>query len=243
MNARKPLLLILHRQESDPGVVGQWLRGRGMRADIRRPRFGDKLPQTLADHSGAVLFGGPMSANDSDEFIKREIGWIGVPLKEGKPFLGICLGAQMLARHLGAAVSMRSDARVEVGYEPISPSEAGNSLCPWPSHVYHWHGEGFGLSSGSEALAYGTVFENQAFRFGERAFGVQFHPEITLAMIHRWTGRGSVRMGQPGAQSAAEQIARHDSYGAKLRRWTFDFLDRWIALGMERQSAPAAQES
>ncbi len=228
MTEPKPVLLIMHRRESEPGVVGQWLRMAGLKADVRRPRFGDDLPATLERHAGVVLFGGPMSANDPDDFIRREIEWIRVPLSEGKPFLGICLGAQMLAKHLGATVFKHEEARVEVGYEPITASEKGAALCCWPSHVYHWHGEGFSLSAGAEVLAHGAVFENQAFRYGPSAFGVQFHPEITLAMIHKWTARASERLHQPGAQPPCAHVDGHARYGRMLRNWTFDFLDRWM---------------
>jgi GMP synthase (glutamine-hydrolysing) len=63
-----------------------------------------RLPETLTGYVGVIMFGGPMSANDEDAWLRREIDWIGVPLKENTPFLGICLGAQMLARHLGHRV-------------------------------------------------------------------------------------------------------------------------------------------
>ncbi|WP_198024399.1 hypothetical protein [Mesorhizobium sp. LSHC412B00] len=76
----------------------------GFDLDIRRPPLGDSLPETLEGHAGAVVFGGPMSANDEDEFVRRETNWLNVPLKENRPFLGICLGAQMLANHLGGKV-------------------------------------------------------------------------------------------------------------------------------------------
>ena len=94
----------------------------GYPLDMRRPRFGDALPETMRDHAGAVIFGGPMSANDDDEFIRREIDWIAVPLKEDKPFLGICLGAQMLARALGARVFPHPEGQAEIGYYPIRPT-------------------------------------------------------------------------------------------------------------------------
>src|ERR1700749_3652262 len=100
-----PVLIVLHQETSTPGRVGNALRALGHRLDIRRPRFGDALPETLDDHAGAVVFGGPMSANDSDAYIPREIEWIGAPLREQRPFLGICLGAQLLAMHLGAKVA------------------------------------------------------------------------------------------------------------------------------------------
>ena len=101
----EPILIILHQEHSTPGRVGYSLRRLGYGLDVRRPRFGDPLPETLREHAAAVIFGGPMSANDDDDFIRREIDWIAaVPLKEDRPFLGICLGAQMCARALGGRV-------------------------------------------------------------------------------------------------------------------------------------------
>src|SRR5260370_26604398 len=98
----EPILTILPREPSAPGRVGYSLRRLGYGLDVRRPRFGDPLPETLRDHAAAVIFGGPMSANDDDDYIRREIDWIAaVPLKEDKPFLGICLGAQMCPRARG----------------------------------------------------------------------------------------------------------------------------------------------
>src|SRR5579859_7881810 len=90
----RPVLVILHQETSTPGRIGNALRALGFPLDIRRPRFGEALPATLAQHAGAVIFGGPMSANDTDDFVSREIDWIAVPLCERRPFLGICLGAQ-----------------------------------------------------------------------------------------------------------------------------------------------------
>src|SRR5712692_9453513 len=89
-----PILIILHQEHSTPGRIGQELKNRGYPLDIRRPRFGDPLPSTMAEHAGAVIFGGPQSANGDEDFIRRESEWTAVPLKENKPFLGICLGAQ-----------------------------------------------------------------------------------------------------------------------------------------------------
>jgi GMP synthase (glutamine-hydrolysing) len=221
----------MHRLESEPGAVGQYFRSRNIPLDIRRPRFGDPLPATLDGYAGAIIFGGPMSANDPDCYIKKEIGWIEVPLAENKPFLGICLGAQMLAKHIGGEVRPHSHGRIEAGYEPIAPREEAHALGPWPSHVYHWHCEGFTLARDAVALAEGEVFEHQAFRYGRCAFGMQFHPEITLAMIHRWTVSAASRLTQPGAQRAAEHVRAHTLYGARLRAWTFSFLERWLHLG------------
>ena len=182
-----PILIVLHQEHSTPGRVGFSLKRLGYRLDVRRPRFGDGLPQTMRDHA-AVIFGGPMSANDEDEFIRREIDWTTVPLNEDKPFLGICLGAQMFARALGAQVLPHPEGQAEIGYYPIRPTSAGLALVSdWPEQVYQWHREGFGLPRCAELLAEGDMFEVQAFRY-RRSFALQFHPDVTHAMMHRWTG-------------------------------------------------------
>ena len=141
--ALRPILIVLHREQSSPGRIGRLLAARGHPLDIRRPPLGDPLPATLADHAGAVVFGGPMSANDGDRWIQDEIDWIGVPLRESVPFLGVCLGAQMMIRHLGGRVAAHRDGRAEIGYWPIAATPVGRRLGSWPSHVYQWHREGF----------------------------------------------------------------------------------------------------
>jgi GMP synthase (glutamine-hydrolysing) len=227
-HAPRDVLMIVHRREAQPGNVGHWLRAHGYRLDIRCPRFGDPLPQTLERHAGVVVFGGPMSVNDPDDYIKREIDWLSVPLRENKPYFGICLGAQMLAKHLGARVGFHPDGLVEVGYYPIEASDQGRALLPWPSHVYHWHCEGFDMPSGAVRIACGSAFENQAIRYGP-AYGVQFHPEMTLAMIYRWTTVAAHRLGQPGARPRQDHIAAHCSHGAPMRTWLARFLRLWLS--------------
>lgn len=224
----KKVLIVFHRIDAQTGAVGQWLRAHGYALDVRRPIFGDPLPETLENHAGAIVFGGPMSANDPEAYIRAEIDWIAVPLRENKPYLGICLGAQMLAKQLGAEVRPHPDEHVEVGYYPIEPSAAGRALMPWPSHVYQWHREGFSLPAGADRLATGGVFENQAIRFGERAYGVQFHPEMTLAMIHRWTTVAAHRLSAPGARPRHDHIHDHHRHGPRLRAWLDRFMRRWL---------------
>jgi len=224
----QPVLFVLHQEHSTPGRVGHYFQARGIPMDIRRPRFGDSLPDTLANHMGAVIFGGPMSANDPDEHIRREINWIEVPLAEEKPFLGICLGAQMLARHLGASVRTHPEGKAEVGYYPIRVTPAGRSVTEtWPQVVYQWHREGFELPAGSELLAEGEIFKAQAFRHGPAAYGIQFHAEVTHAMMCRWTTRGHERLALPGAKPCVQHFADRPIYDLAIRTWLSDFLDRW----------------
>jgi GMP synthase (glutamine-hydrolysing) len=223
-----PVLLILHQEHSNPGRVAQVLKSRGYPFDIRRPRFGDPLPDTLEHHTGAVIFGGPMSANDEEEFVRREIEWLKVPLKEEKPFLGICLGAQILARHLGSSVYCHRDGQVEVGYYPIRPTGAGREVCEsWPDHVYEWHREGFDLPRGAQLLAEGDAFPVQMFRWGACAYAIQFHPEVTHAMMCRWTTRGAARMELPNARPRLTHFEDRAVHDYAVRAWLATFLDRW----------------
>lgn len=239
-----PVLIVLHQQQSTPGRVGHYLQRHGVPLDIRRPRYGDPLPDTLAAHAGAVFFGGPMSANDSDDYIRAEIEWLKVPLDECKPFLGICLGAQMLARYLGAPVTAHPEGKAEVGYYPIQATPAGRSLVArWPQVVYQWHREGFDLPAGAELLAEGETFRVQAFRYGSSAYGIQFHAEVTHAMMCRWLQKGEARLALPGAKCAEQHFADRPVYDFAIRTWLAGFLDRWRALDGDRQKAAAPFET
>jgi GMP synthase (glutamine-hydrolysing) len=230
--SRKPVLIVLHQVNSNPGHVGQWFVRNGFPLDIRKPRFGEPLPETLAHHAGAVIFGGPMSANDKDEFIVREIDWIGVALKEKAPFLGICLGAQMLAKHLGAPVRFDPEERGEMGYYPLAPTPHGRrfdqATGAFPDHVYQWHREGVELPRDALHLATSDgPFPNQAFAYGPAAVGFQFHPEITFAQVHRWTGGNNTRLQIKGARQRQEHIAGHIAHAPKVQSWLGRFLERW----------------
>jgi GMP synthase (glutamine-hydrolysing) len=237
----KPVLLILHQENSTPGRVGNLLRKQGYPLDIRRPSCGDPLPQTLEHHSGAAIFGGPQSANDEEEFVRREIDWIGIPLKENKPFLGICLGAQMMARHLGSKVYVHAEGHVEVGYYPIRATEAGRSVCElWPDHVYQWHREGFDLPSGSTLLAEGDTFPVQAFRQGDNAYGIQFHPEVTHAMMCRWTIRGHQRMEMPGAKQRVAHFEDRWVHDFSMQNWLAHFLGHWLKDAKAKTERPVS---
>jgi GMP synthase (glutamine-hydrolysing) len=226
----RQILIVLHSEASTPGRIGMMLREKGAILDIRRPCLGEALPASMDQHAGAVIFGGPMSANDSDDWIAREIDWIGVPLTESKPFLGVCLGAQMLSKHLGGTVGPHQEGLVEIGYYPLRATNAGEALGPWPAQVYHWHREGFTIPRQAEKLAEGDTFENQAFRFGHRAYGIQFHPEVTRLTMHRWTVRAAHRFSLPGAQGAQMHLAANLVHDHASRDWLGRFLDHWLEL-------------
>jgi GMP synthase (glutamine-hydrolysing) len=236
------ILMVVHQETSSPGLVGDKLRSRGYTLDIRCPALGDDLPATLEHHQAVVVFGGPMSANDGDTlpFIRTELDWIAqVVLPAHRPYLGICLGAQLLARALGAAVNPHPDDWREIGYYPLHSTAAGQDLFPPTLQVYHWHGEGFDLPTGAIALATGDAFANQAFRYGDRAYGLQFHPEITATLIDEWTTRGVDQLPLPGAQSRDQQLQGHGHYAPQVDQWLDRFLEHWLQAAPWEQRASA----
>ena len=239
---RETILMILHQPTSMPGRIGHWLTRRGFRLDRRYPVLGDPLPSTLEDYRGVVVFGGPGSVNDDCAHYRQVIDWLDVPLREQVPYLGICLGGQMLAHFLGASVAPHAQGRWEVGYYPVRPTEAGRKLWScWPQMVFQWHAEGFDLPAGAELLLEGLGdFPNQAFRFGKRAFGLQFHPEVTTLMLHRWSVRSADKLRMPGARSRRELFTGKLLHDAAVACWLDSFLTHWLMLGRGgRRKTPA----
>lgn len=165
-----------------------------------------------------------MSANDSDEFVRRETDWLAVPLRENRPFLGICLGAQMLVSHLGGKVEGHGSGLVEIGWYGLKATEEGKRLMPWPEMVYQFHREGFSLPTGATLLATAETYPNQAFRYGENAWAIQFHAELTRAMMHRWVVRGAHRFELPGAQQGRDHLGGRLIWDMHLKRWLINFL-------------------
>ena len=145
----------------------------------------------------------------------------------------------MLAMQLGAKVAPHAQALTQIGYYPIRPTPAGRALCPnWPERVYHWHREGFDLPQGAELLAEGDDFPVQAFRFAH-AFGFQFHPDVTTAIMHCWTTRG--RMDLPGAQPRHLHFEGRAMHDATERAWLKAFIEGWLALMPAHLMAQAAE--
>ncbi len=229
-DAPDTVLLVVHSARSQPGQVAEALHAKGWKTRRCCPREGDPLPDDPRALAGAVVFGGPMSANDDATlpFIRDELAWIEKALNVGAPFLGICLGAQMLARVLGGRVAPHPEGMAEIGYYSITPTPAGRALFPEPIRVYHWHREGFTLPPGAELLATGEIFENQAFRVDDRAYGLQFHPEMRTDILRRWMEVAGHKMGAPGARPKDEQIPAHERYGPAMHAWFDRFVDRWL---------------
>jgi GMP synthase (glutamine-hydrolysing) len=228
----RQVLIIVHQEHSTPGKVGMFLEQRGCRLDRRCPNLGDSLPQDLTAYDAAVVFGGPMSANDDHlDGIRAELGWLErVALPSGIPLLGICLGAQEMARVLGAKVGPRADGLVEIGYTEIHPTAESTGFLERTTTFYQWHSETFEIPKDAVHLAANEAFPGQAFRYGESAFAIEFHPEMTLEMINRWctSERGSAKLNLEGAQAHEDQVTSYHRHAETTDRWLGDFLDRHL---------------
>lgn len=233
-----PVLIVVHQETSDPGRIGDELRALGHPLDIRRPCIGHPLPGSLTNYAGAVVFGGPMSANDDHlPFIRQELDWIPRAVASGKPYLGVCLGAQLLARTLGARVAPHSEGWHEIGYYPIRATAAGRGYFPDRMHVYQFHGEGFDLPRGAVRLAANRWFPNQAIAYRDTAFGIQFHPEVTGPIMQRWAAKAAHRLTLPGAQARELQREGHAAHDPGIASWLRSFLPRWLASGETQAQA------
>ncbi len=149
-----------------------------------------------------------------------------------------------MIRAFGGKVATHPEGRAEIGYYPVKPTNSGAQWAaeqgnPWPSTVYQWHREGwFDLPKGFDALVEGGDFQHQAFRVGEAAYGLQFHPEVTYAMMCRWTVRAHERMQMPGAKPRHEHLDGWFEYDPAVRRWLDGFLDLWAGHPDTMASAP-----
>ncbi|MGF1538468.1 MAG: gamma-glutamyl-gamma-aminobutyrate hydrolase family protein [Elainellaceae cyanobacterium] len=225
------ILIIVHQSSSSPGRIGQVLQEMSYALEIRCPAVGTALPDDLDDYAAVIVFGGPMSANDDLPFIQAELAWIPEVLAAQKPFLGVCLGAQLLARSLGGVVRGHPQQQVEIGYTPVQATAEGAGLLGELSHVYQWHREGFELPEGGTLLLTGEAFANQAFRYGRGVYGLQFHPEMTRSMLELWNAKAADQLDLPGAQPQDVQRSHHQQHRETVERWLRRFLAHWLAEG------------
>ena len=224
------VLLISQMATAREDRVSRWLIRHGYAPDWRFVAQGEDLPATAADYAAVVVYGGPQSANDGPEkpYIANELDFIRDWTRRRKPLLGLCLGAQLLAKAHGARVGAHPEGWHEIGYYPIEPTQAGRGIGLAPMKVYHWHGEGFDIPENGQLLAVGETFRNQAFRIGRHAYGVQFHPETTVPIFAQWMAEAGHMLAAPGAQPREAQFSAAEQHDGPLARWLEHFLPQWL---------------
>lgn len=178
----KKFYVLQHAECETLGIWAEELKRWHSRYEYVKLWDNDRLPsskETLA----AIILGGPMNVDDHDQypFLTDEINYIKELVDQDKHVLGVCLGAQLIAKALGGHVS--KGPKTEIGYTNVTltPHGADNRLFqgfPMTLPVFQWHSQGFTLPTGSELLASSDVYPNQAFAVG-KVWGLQFHAEVT----------------------------------------------------------------
>lgn len=227
----RKVLIVVHQEHSTPGRIGELLEERGCRLDRRCPNLGDPLPDPqLEEYAAAVVFGGPMSANDDLPGLRAERAWLERAVEAGRPLVGICLGAQLISKALGGRVGPHPEGLVEIGYYEVAPTADGADVLPAPTVFYQWHAETFTLPPGAVQLARSPAFEQQAFRYGDHVYGLEFHPEMTRAMVERWTTspNGAPKLSLPGARPRDSHLQGYDRHASASDAWLGRFLDRHV---------------
>ena len=178
-----------HDPNDGPGYLGEAFLRRGANLTIVHLQNGEAVPDTTP-YDVLLVMGGTMNVYQEDKFpwLADETRAIRAAVKRGKAVLGVCLGGQLLAKALDARVHLGT--ATEIGLIPITLTDAGRSdplFEGLPSlQAVEWHDDTFDIPSGAVGLAYSVDCASQAFRFGQRAYGLQFHPEVSPAMLEKW---------------------------------------------------------
>jgi GMP synthase-like glutamine amidotransferase len=228
--------VLQHIRCEPPGIFGDLLRAHGIEIDTAQLDEGDELPD-WHDVDLVLAMGGPMGANDEAEhpWLAREKQWIAGAVRDGKPYLGVCLGSQLLAASLGAQV--RAGPAPEVGVLPVALTADGKAdpvfaaLGPQFTAL-QWHCDTFDLPDDAVHLGSSAAYPNQAFRFGDVAYAVQFHVEVSDWMLEEWRhvpayhAAAENALGKSGFESLARAFAdaRESMIGSATR-----LFDGWLS--------------
>ncbi|KAA8998949.1 glutamine amidotransferase [Affinibrenneria salicis] len=198
----KSVIAIRHVHFEDLGTLAPLLQQRGYEIRYVDASLEDLSALDVARPDLMVVLGAPLSAVLDDEtypFLPDELAAVRRRLGNGKPLLGICLGAQMIARALGAEVD--SLGVKEIGFSALELTEAGKNSCLSAlsdTSVLHWHGDRFAIPAGARRLAGTPVCQNQAFSVGDSVLALQFHLEADTSRIEQWLVGHTCELSQAG---------------------------------------------
>jgi len=212
------------------GAIAPWAQARGHAVSVTRLFLDEPLP-SIDTFDWLVIMGGPMGVYDGAQFpwLKTETEFIGQAIARGKRVLGICLGAQLIAAALGARVYPNK--QKEIGWLPIRLTPEGTrseyfDAAPAPFPVFHWHGDTFDLPARAVRLAESDACANQAFQYGDRVVGLQFHLEVTPEGVERLIGHCGHELVDGPTIQTREQLRAGRSEIGRLNGRMERLLDR-----------------
>lgn len=213
------MAVLQHVPFEGPAAIAEWALSRGVLVAETHLYRGDALP-ALNAFDMLTAMGGPMSANDEAllDWLTPEIGLVGDAIAAGKTVFGVCLGAQIIAKSLGAKI-YAAPAK-EIGWLPVQRTEAAHTLFEGLSRdfiAFHWHGETFDLPEGAVRLARTASTENQAFAIGNKVLGLQFHMEATTDSVNALIENASGDIGDGPYEQKPEAILAGGAHFASLR--------------------------
>lgn len=205
----KPVLVFRYARTEGPGHFATFLAEHGIEWKLVALDEGDPVPPSAAPFAGLGFMGGPMSANDELAWTQPVLALMRDAVARGVPVIGHCLGGQMLARALGAAVK-RHD-RKEIGWVPLAV-EPGPTAAAWLGDLrgfsaFEWHEDTFSVPRGAERILTGEYCANQAYVLDGRHLGMQCHVEVTAEMIETWCRIGIEDIDEAIGKSPAVQDA------------------------------------
>jgi GMP synthase (glutamine-hydrolysing) len=229
------VLIVENFVATPPGQIGRELARAGISTELRRAFQGDAVPDAPDGYAGLIVLGGAQSAlDDVDHPYLPQIVALAQRFGEAdKPVLGICLGAQLVARGYGAKNILGRPA--EFGWKEVRPTEAGRAdpliaALGGGAPLFHWHTDTFSLPQGAVHLATSAMTPHQAFRIGRAVYGIQFHCEADRPLVEIWTREFAEVIAEYApdwparhGQDAARYGERADATGAAIAR-------AWIGL-------------
>lgn len=228
----KEILLISHHQEVELGIMEIFFKKNNFNINVIKPFDKNIFPSNINNFNGIIILGGAMNAEDTEQFpaLEDEIKWLNKIINLSVPILGICLGAQLIAKSCGAKVKNHKDNIVEVGYKDILSPIVSDQKNILPKKVYHWHKQGCSLPVNAKLLAYNSTFEVQSFSIRNKIFGFQFHPEVNESMILNWNEKSKEMLAMTGAENREIQLEDHLKYSNSVKIWFEKFLKDWLDL-------------
>jgi len=222
------MAVLQHVPFEGPAAIADWAAARKIGVTVRHLYRGDPLPD-LSEFDMLTVMGGPMSANDERilPWLAPEIARVGDAIASDKVVLGVCLGAQIIAKALGAKVY--EGAQKEIGWFPVH-AEAAHALfegLPGEFMAFHWHGETFDLPAGAERLASTPLTPNQAFAVGKKVLGLQFHMEATKESVSALIENAANEIGAGAYEHQPDAIRAGIGHCVLLRKHLDRILDNW----------------